>query len=61
MHLPGTNTSGAITSVMDVPIDIRSMRRLREGYRLVMVVVKDDSIQDAVMNLAMRILWKLQA
>jgi len=58
-HLPG-NTAEAMNQ-LEVEWDIHTMRRLREGYRLLIVVQK--SVTNAVINVSfgMRNLWTMQA
>jgi len=59
-HMLGNNT-GEGDPTWRWQFDLRSMRKLREGYRLACVVVKDDSTQLSVNHITFRNLWKLNA
>jgi len=52
---------GNITQTFDLPINIRTSRKLRGGYRLVAMVEKGVTVETSWnISISMRLLWKLQ-
>ena len=51
--------AGTDNGLIRFPIDIRSMRRLRGGYRLALVTQKDLTELGITVNVSMRLLWSV--
>ncbi len=59
---PGPTAASNANNFITIPIDIRSGRRLREGFRLIAIIEKEITTEVAWnMVLSLRSLWTLQA
>ena len=57
-HLPANDSNTMNQGI--IPIDIKTSRRLRQGYRLVLVLDKGTTASAVNLSVGLRILWNLQ-